>query len=62
MIIKRLLYGVPFFGWASLIVTIFFLGGLILANMGLLGLYIGKIFNETKNRPLYIVKETLGIN
>jgi len=41
-------------------VTLLFIGGLLFANMGLLGLYIGKIFDETKNRPLYIIKETTG--
>lgn len=41
-------------------VAIFFMGGLILANLGLIGLYIGKIYDEIKNRPLYIVRETIG--
>ena len=38
-------------------VSIYFIGGLLFANMGVVGLYIGKIFNEVKNRPLYLVKE-----
>jgi len=38
-------------------VSLYFIGGLLFANMGILGLYIGKTFDETKNRPLYIVKE-----
>lgn len=53
-------YGIPVPGWPSLMVTLLFIGGLLFANMGLLGLYIGKIFDETKNRPLYIIKETTG--
>jgi dolichol-phosphate mannosyltransferase len=47
-------------GWTSIMVSIFFIGGLIFANLGLIGLYIGKIYDEIKNRPLYIVKKTIG--
>lgn len=43
-------------GWTSVMVSIFFIGGLLFANMGLIGLYIGKIFDETKDRPTYIIK------
>ncbi|MFC2949621.1 glycosyltransferase [Virgibacillus sediminis] len=45
-------------GWTSVMVSIFFIGGLIFFNFGILGLYIGKIFNETKARPLYLIRET----
>ena len=45
-------------GWTSVMVSIFFIGGLIFFNLGILGLYIGKIFNETKGRPLYLIRET----
>jgi dolichol-phosphate mannosyltransferase len=41
-------------------VSIFFIGGMILVNLGLIGLYIGKIYDEIKDRPLYIVKEVFG--
>lgn len=44
-------------GWTSVIVSIYFIGGLIFANLGILGLYIGKVFDETKSRPLYVVRE-----
>ena len=44
-------------GWASVIVSLYFLGGLIIANLGVLGLYLGKAYDETKRRPLYIVAE-----
>jgi polyisoprenyl-phosphate glycosyltransferase len=43
-------------GWASVMVSLYFIGGLIIANLGVLGHYIGKIFDETKRRPLYIVE------
>jgi dolichol-phosphate mannosyltransferase len=49
-------------GWASLMVSIFFLSGVLLIVMGILGVYIGKIFNEMKHRPLYIVSEFLNKN
>lgn len=45
-------------GWTSVIVSLFFLSGLIVSVIGMLGIYIGKIYNEVKNRPLYIVKNT----
>ncbi|MGM8364075.1 glycosyltransferase family 2 protein [Virgibacillus sp. W0181] len=50
----------PVQGWTSVMVSIYFIGGLIFFNFGVLGLYIGKIFNETKGRPLYIVQEMVG--
>jgi glycosyltransferase involved in cell wall biosynthesis len=47
-------------GWTSLIVSVFFMGGIILMVQGIIGIYIGKIFNEIKGRPLYVVAERLG--
>ena len=44
-------------GWASIIVTIAFFGGLQLSILGIIGLYIGKIFMQGKRRPFYIIKE-----
>ncbi len=46
-------------GWTSVMVSIYFVAGLLFANLGFLGLYIGKIFDETKNRPIYIVDEII---
>jgi dolichol-phosphate mannosyltransferase len=60
IILRYFLQGIKAPGWTSVIVSIWFIGGLMFANLGLLGLYIGKIFNETKNRPLYIIKQTVG--
>jgi len=45
-------------GWTSVMVSIYFIGGLIFFNFGVLGLYIGKVFNEVKGRPLYLIRET----
>lgn len=58
LVARYFLYGTIVEGWTSVMVSLYFIGGLIFANMGMLGLYIGKIFDETKNRPLYIVSET----
>ena len=45
-------------GWASIIVTIAFFGGLQLIILGTIGIYLGKVFMQTKQRPHYIIKET----
>ncbi|RXJ95861.1 glycosyltransferase [Arcobacter sp. AHV-9/2010] len=56
--IRYFLFSIPVEGWTSVMVSIYFIGGLLFANMGILGLYIGKIFDETKNRPIYVVQES----
>lgn len=61
MVIRYFLYDVPM-GWTSIMVTMFFIGGLLFANLGLLGLYIGKIFSEVKGRPLYVITETTNFS
>ena len=48
-------------GWPSIIVTILFSTGLILMSMGIMGIYIGKTFEQTKNKPLYIIEEEINI-
>ena len=50
-------YGYTVSGWVSLIVTVSFLGGLQLIILGIIGLYLGKMFMQSKGRPLYIVAE-----
>jgi polyisoprenyl-phosphate glycosyltransferase len=52
-----LLYGTTVQGWTSLIVSVFFVGGVIISILGVIGIYLGKTFNETKNRPLYIISQ-----
>ncbi len=56
-LIKTLLYGDPVQGFPTLIVVILLLGGLQLCSLGIIGEYIGRIYNETKKRPVYIVAE-----
>ncbi len=48
-------------GYTSTIFSIWFVGGILLFMMGILGLYIGKIFDQVKGRPVYIVSETLNV-
>lgn len=58
--IKYLLYGIPVQGWISLGMLISFLGGLQLLALGVIGEYIGGIFEAVKNRPLYIVETSIN--
>ena len=54
---KTLLYGDPVAGFPTLITVVLFLGGVQLIALGIMGEYLGRTFVETKNRPLYLVKE-----
>ena len=56
-LIHALLYDIPIMGWSSLIVSLYFIGGIIIAILGILGIYLGKTFDESKKRPLYIVSK-----
>jgi polyisoprenyl-phosphate glycosyltransferase len=47
-------------GWASVIVAVLFLGGIQLISLGILGEYIGRIYEEVKQRPLYVIEESVG--
>lgn len=53
---RALLYGSPIEGWSSLIVSLYFIGGIIISILGIMGIYLGKAFDESKKRPLYIVR------
>jgi dolichol-phosphate mannosyltransferase len=53
-----LIYGSPVPGWNSLIVSLYFIGGIIISILGIIGVYLGKTFDESKKRPLYIVSKS----
>lgn len=57
IIVRKILCGDPVAGWPSMVCIILFLGGLQLFSIGILGQYLSKIYIETKNRPLFIVRE-----
>ena len=57
MVIDTLVHGNPVPGYPSLIVIILMLGGVQLVAIGIIGEYLGRIFNETKRRPLYFINE-----
>jgi polyisoprenyl-phosphate glycosyltransferase len=56
-IVRTIFFGQAVQGWPSLIVSIYFLGGAIISILGIIGIYIGKVFDEVKRRPLYIISD-----
>jgi glycosyltransferase involved in cell wall biosynthesis len=58
--VRTLLFGVDMPGYASIMVSVLFLGGIQLISLGVLGEYVGRILTETKQRPLYVVRDTIG--
>lgn len=58
IIIKTLIFGDPTSGWPSLVCIIFFVSGIQLFCLGIIGEYLSKTYLETKKRPIYIIKET----
>jgi glycosyltransferase involved in cell wall biosynthesis len=62
VVIRRLVFGDPVSGWASLVCIITFIGGIQLFCMGIMGQYLSKTYLETKRRPHYIISETNSVD
>lgn len=58
IVFRAIFHGASILGWSSLIVSLYFLGGIIISILGVLGVYLGKTFDETKGRPLYIIADS----
>lgn len=59
VVVRALLFGNDVAGYPSLITVVLFLGGIQLMTLGVIGEYLGRVFNETKQRPLYIVERVM---
>ncbi|RCJ19903.1 hypothetical protein A6S26_04005 [Nostoc sp. ATCC 43529] len=60
LIIRTLLFGIDIPGYASLMVAVLFLGGVQLLSLGMIGEYLGRVYDEVKGRPLYLVRDCYG--
>ena len=58
-VLYGLLAGLAIAGWASIMLSIWFVGGVLLICIGIIGVYIGKIFEEVKHRPLYNIQDII---
>ncbi|WP_159947163.1 glycosyltransferase family 2 protein [Rhizobium sp. 18065] len=62
IVLQRLFWSMPVGGWTSVMASIWLLGGLIISFIGVVGIYLAKIFSETKQRPYTIVRHIYGRN
>ena len=58
---RKIFWDIPISGWASLMVSLWFIGGIIIGNLGVIGLYLGRIYDETKGRPLYYIDKSINV-
>ncbi|HYG69600.1 MAG TPA: hypothetical protein VD838_18135, partial [Anaeromyxobacteraceae bacterium] len=61
-LVLRLFTNVWVEGWTALMIAVLFMGGVQLICVGILGEYVGRIYNEVKHRPLYVVQEYVGFD
>jgi len=57
LVLRYALFGDPVPGWPSMMCVIVFLGGVVLLSIGIIGLYVAKIYTEVKRRPLYVIED-----
>lgn len=62
LFMRQFLFNYSIAGWTSVMVSLYFLSGILLLGMGILGIYIGRIFNQVKERPLYVVKDRTPVS
>jgi dolichol-phosphate mannosyltransferase len=62
VIIARLSGSQAFFGQATTLIMVLFLGGVQLISLGIIGEYLGRIYDEVKGRPMYVVNEAVGFD
>ena len=62
LIARTIVHGVDVPGYASLMVMILFLGGLQFLSLGIIGEYLGRVYDEVKARPLYVVRQRIGFD
>ena len=60
-LVKTLVFGTDVPGFPTLVISVMFLGGIQLISLGIIGEYLGRVYEEVKGRPLYVVAERLGL-
>lgn len=62
LVIKALVLKDTLVGWTTIVASIYLMGGILLCAVGVVGIYVGNIFNEVKNRPIYVISKTINKN
>jgi len=62
LVLRTLIFGIDLPGYASIMVAILFLGGVQLVSLGVIGEYLGRVYEEVKRRPLYLVRDAYGFD
>lgn len=60
VVVHALAHRVSVAGWSSLIASVYFLAGIVISILGIIGIYLGRTFAEAKHRPLYVVRDRVG--
>lgn len=62
LVLRYFFWGLPVAGWTSMVASLYLTTGVLIFIIGVVGIYVGKIFDEVKNRPLYIVSESVNVS